>query len=177
RSAGRDAATRLRPGRLRAVFPARPFRPAATHALFPADACGTRAADPLIRRLSMQQIACAISLALCLPLTAFAGVAGDPLEPAPIQSAPIQSDAIQPDPIQPLVTLRDSGYLLGDMIDERIDLNLPPGVSLDPDSLPPPRRVAPWMEIRSSRIDRGGQEGTQSVIVRYQIFAEVEETG
>ncbi len=131
----------------------------------------SRAADLAIGRLSAQRIACAISLALCLPLTAFAGVAGDPVEPAPIPSAPIQSD-----PIQPLVTLRDSGYLLGDLIDERVDLNLPTGVSIDPDSLPLPGRVAPWMEVRASRIEHGEQLGVQSVIVRYQIFAEVEQT-
>jgi len=131
----------------------------------------SRAADPAIRCLSMQRIACAIALALCLPLAAFAGVAGDPVEPDPIKSAAIKSD-----PIQPFVTLRDSGYLLGDLIDERVELNLPPGASLDPDSLPLPGRVAPWMEIRSSRIERGEQDGDQRVVVRYQIFAEVEQT-
>jgi mxaA protein len=77
-------------------------------------------------------------------------------------------------PIQPIVTLRESGYLLGDLIDERVDLDLPPGSTLDPDSLPLPGRVAPWMEVRSARIERG-QQDQQSVIVRYQIFAEVEQ--
>jgi mxaA protein len=80
-------------------------------------------------------------------------------------------------PIQPIVTLRDSGYLLGDLIEERVDLSLPPGASLDPDSLPLPGRVAPWMEVRASRAEHGERDGEQSVIVRYQIFAEVEQAG
>jgi mxaA protein len=122
------------------------------------------AADALAGRLFKRWAACAILLASCLPLTAIGG-AGDSVEPAPVQ----------PDPIQPIVTLRDSGYLLGDLIDERIDLSLPPGVSLDPDSLPLPGRVAPWMEVRASRIEHGEQDGEQRVIVRYQIFAEVEQ--
>jgi len=125
-----------------------------------------RTADPAAGRSSMQRNAWAVLLVACLPMTGFAGVAGDPVEPA----------AMQLDPIQPIVTLRDSGYLLGDLIDERVYLNLPSGVSLDPESLPLPGRVAPWMEVRSSRIDRGKQDGGQSVIVRYQIFAEVEQT-
>ena len=125
-----------------------------------------RAAYPAAGRSSMQRNAWAMLLVLCLPLTALASTAGDPVEPTPMP----------PDPIQPIVTLRDSGYLLGDLIDERVDLNLPAGVSLDPDSLPLPGRVAPWMEVRSSRIDHGEQGGGQSVIVRYQIFAEVEQT-
>jgi mxaA protein len=104
-------------------------------------------------RWSKQRQVLAILLASCLPLTAIA------------------SDA----PIQPIVTVRDSGYLLGDLIDERVDLALPSGMSLDPDSLPLPGRVAPWMEVRASSIERGVQAGEQSVIVRYQIFAEVEQ--
>jgi mxaA protein len=85
------------------------------------------------------------------------------------------SDAGGDNPIQPIVSLRDSGYLLGDLIDERVDLNLPPGFALDPDSLPLPGRVAPWMEVRSARIAQGGRSDEQSVIVKYQIFAEVEQ--
>jgi len=125
-----------------------------------------RASDPAAGRPSMQRNPWAMLLVSCLPLTAFASGANGPVEPA----------SMPPDPIQPIVTLRDSGYLLGDLIDERVDLNLPSGVSLDPDSLPLPGRVAPWMEIRTSRINHGEQDGGQSVIVRYQIFAEVEQT-
>jgi mxaA protein len=120
-----------------------------------------RAADPAARRWSTQFNAWAIVLASCLSLSAFAGEAGGSVEPIAIE---------------PIVTLRDSGYLLGDLVDERVDLDLPRGVSLDPDSLPLPGRVAPWMEVRASRIEQRERAGSQSVIVRYQIFAEVEQT-
>lgn len=96
-----------------------------------------------------------ILLAICLPLASAAGADGDS--------------------VQPIVTLRDSGYLLGDLIEERIDLTLPGGFALDPDSLPLPGRVAPWMEARAARIERGQRAGEESVVVRYQIFAEVEQ--
>ncbi|HSE11092.1 MAG TPA: hypothetical protein VLB69_00540 [Rudaea sp.] len=94
-------------------------------------------------------------LALCLSFGAAASAGGDK--------------------IQPIVTLRDTGYLLGDLIEERVGLTLPGGFALDPDSLPLPGRVAPWMEVRAARIEQGGHAGEQSVIVRYQIFAEVEQ--
>ena len=77
--------------------------------------------------------------------------------------------------VQPIVSLRDSGYLLGDLIDERIDLVLPPGFVLDPDSLPLPGRVAPWMEMRRTRIEPGHQAGQIGIVATYQIFAEVEQ--
>jgi len=108
----------------------------------------------------MQRRAWLLLLASCFPLIVNAGEG---------------PDAIESMPITPILTLRDSGYLLGDLIDERVDLNLPSGASVDPDSLPLPGRVAPWMEVRSSRIEQGNQAGEQSVIVRYQIFAEVEQ--
>ncbi len=115
----------------------------------------SRTAHLIGRRSSKRWNACAILLVSCLPLSAIAGEDGSP--------------------IQSIVTLRDSGYLLGDLIDERVDLSLPHGASIDPDSLPLPGRVAPWMEVRASRIEHGEHDGAQSVIVRYQIFAEVEQ--
>jgi mxaA protein len=84
------------------------------------------------------------------------------------------ADAID-NTIQPIVTLRDSGYLLGDLVDERVELTLPSGFSVDADSLPLPGRVAPWMEVRRSRIDAGPAPGQTSVVITYQIFAEVEQ--
>jgi mxaA protein len=117
----------------------------------------SREAHRRVRRRCNRWNACALLLASYLPLSAMAAEGGNP--------------------IQPIVTLRDSGYLLGDLIEERVDLSLPPGASLDPDSLPLPGRVAPWMEVRASRIEAGQQDGEQSVIVRYQIFAEVEQAG
>lgn len=77
--------------------------------------------------------------------------------------------------IQPHVTLRESGYLIGDLVEENIALVLPEGVALDTDSLPLPGRVAPWMEVRQARAERGDGQGVRIAIV-YQIFAEVEQT-
>jgi len=77
--------------------------------------------------------------------------------------------------IRPIVTLRDSGYLLGDLVDEQVELTLPAGFSVDADSLPLPGRVAPWMEVRHARIEAGRAPGQTSVVVTYQVFAEVEQ--
>lgn len=72
------------------------------------------------------------------------------------------------------VSLRDAGYMLGDLLDERVDIELPPGLSIDPDSLPAPGRVAPWMEVRRARLERSMAPNTQTVLITFQIFAEVE---
>jgi mxaA protein len=77
--------------------------------------------------------------------------------------------------IKPIVSLRATGYLLGDLIDERVDLTLPDRFSVDADSLPLPGRVAPWLEVRRARLERGDGRNAASVIVTYQIFAEVEQ--
>jgi len=77
--------------------------------------------------------------------------------------------------IQPIVTMRDSGYLLGDLVEEHVELTLPAGFSVDADSLPLPGRVAPWMEVRHARIEAGQTPGQTSVVVTYQVFAEVEQ--
>ena len=77
--------------------------------------------------------------------------------------------------IQPQVTVRDTGYLLGDLLDERIELTLPRGFAVDAGSLPAPGRVAPWLEVRTARIVPGQNPDETGVVVTYQIFAEVEE--
>ncbi len=77
--------------------------------------------------------------------------------------------------IQPIVSLRDSGYLLGDLVDEHVELALPAGFSLDADSLPLPGRVAPWMEVRNARVIGQQARDRASVTVTYQLFAEVEQ--
>lgn len=77
--------------------------------------------------------------------------------------------------ITPLVQLRDSGYLLGDLLDERVEFDLPAGFTLDRDSLPPPGRVAPWLELRRARVVPASHPGAVAVVATYQIFAEVEE--
>jgi mxaA protein len=71
-------------------------------------------------------------------------------------------------------TLRDTGYLLGDLIDERVEIRLPPGAEIDAGSLPLPGRVAPWLEVRGARLMPRDAAGTQTLAVTYQIFAETE---
>ena len=71
-------------------------------------------------------------------------------------------------------TLRDTGYLLGDLIDERVEIRLPPGAEIDSGSLPLPGRVAPWLEVRRTSLAPRDAGGTQALVVTYQIFAETE---
>jgi len=77
--------------------------------------------------------------------------------------------------IQVNVTLRDSGYLLGDLLEERIEAQLPSSASIEADSLPLPGRVAPWLEVRRTRLEPRQAQGSQVFVVTYQIFAEVDE--
>ena len=74
-----------------------------------------------------------------------------------------------------VVTLRDSGYMLGDLLDEHVRIRLPDAMHLDADSLPLPGRVAPWLEIRHAELGSRDASGSQELIVTYQIFAETEE--
>ncbi len=72
------------------------------------------------------------------------------------------------------VSLRDTGYMLGDLIDERVEIALPDGARIDPESLPLPGRVAPWLEVRRATLEPAGG-ASQAFVVTYQIFAETEE--
>jgi len=72
------------------------------------------------------------------------------------------------------VVLRDSGYMLGDLIDERVEVSLPDGLRIDPESLLLPGRVAPWLEVRRATLEPA-RAGTQALVVTYQIFAEAEQ--
>ncbi|HSS05798.1 MAG TPA: hypothetical protein VLK83_01525, partial [Rhodanobacteraceae bacterium] len=74
-----------------------------------------------------------------------------------------------------VVTLRDSGYMLGDLLDEHVRIRLPDAMRLDADSLPLPGRVAPWLEIRHAELGSRDASGSQELVVTYQIFAETEE--
>ncbi|HVV95921.1 MAG TPA: hypothetical protein VHC92_02140 [Rhodanobacteraceae bacterium] len=78
------------------------------------------------------------------------------------------------DDIAVTTTLRDTGYLLGDLIDERVEIRLPPGAEIDSGSLPLPGRVAPWLEVRRTSLAPRDAGGTQALVVTYQIFAETE---
>ena len=71
------------------------------------------------------------------------------------------------------VSLRDTGYMLGDLLDEHVEVSLPNGMHIDPESLPLPGRVAPWLEVRHAALEPA-RAGSQALVVTYQIFAETE---
>jgi mxaA protein len=73
------------------------------------------------------------------------------------------------------VTLRDTGYMLGDLLDEHVRITLPASMRITEDSLPAPGRVAPWLEVRSAKLGARDASGAQSLVVTYQIFAESEQ--
>ncbi|MET0231123.1 MAG: hypothetical protein ABW186_09355 [Rhodanobacteraceae bacterium] len=85
--------------------------------------------------------------------------------------------AIAAEPATPRidVTLRDTGYMLGDLLDEQVRITLPGSMRITADSLPPPGRVAPWLELRSASVGARDASGAQSLVVTYQIFAETEQ--
>lgn len=87
----------------------------------------------------------------------------------------VRAEQVDAQRIAVSVTLRDSGYLLGDLLEERIEAQLPATASIDAESLPLPGRVAPWLEVRRTRLEGRSGEGLQAFVVTYQIFAEVEE--
>ncbi|HEX5122303.1 MAG TPA: hypothetical protein VFV97_03575 [Rhodanobacteraceae bacterium] len=72
------------------------------------------------------------------------------------------------------VSLRDTGYMLGDLIEERVEIALPDGAHIDPESLPLPGRVAPWLEVRRAMLEPA-RGASQAFVVTYQIFAETEQ--
>lgn len=96
-------------------------------------------------------------IALALTAIAAVGASADP------QEIPVEAD------------LRDTGYMLGDLLDERIDLHLPGTFVVDADSLPLPGRVAPWLEVRRTSLGAKQPSGAQALVVTYQIFAETEQ--
>ena len=73
------------------------------------------------------------------------------------------------------VALRDTGYMLGDLLDEHVRIQLPAAMRIDPDSLPLPGRVAPWLEVRQAVLGAREASGAQELVVTYQIFAEADE--
>lgn len=69
--------------------------------------------------------------------------------------------------------MRDTGYVLGDFLDQQIRIALPRGARLDEASLPAIGPVNHWLELRERRLHRSG--GDYQLQLRYQVFAAVEE--
>jgi mxaA protein len=77
--------------------------------------------------------------------------------------------------LQPVVSLRDSGYLLGDLVDEHVRVPLAADFELDRDSLPLPGRVAPWLELRQVRSEASADPRVLELVATFQVFAETEQ--
>jgi mxaA protein len=74
--------------------------------------------------------------------------------------------------IRVTVEMRDTAYTLGDLISERVVIALPAGQAIAPDSLPPPGRAAPWLELRTVRLLQDGD--VARLDLEWQVFATVE---
>lgn len=70
----------------------------------------------------------------------------------------------QPGPDAVADAPRAFGYTVGDVVQRRVQLQLPPGWSLDLDALPRTRRPGQALELRSARV-----EGT-TLLLDYQVF-------
>ena len=72
------------------------------------------------------------------------------------------------------VTLRDTGYMLGDLLEEHVTVHLAGNRHIDPASLPLPGRVTPWLEVRTAELGPK-RASDQALDITYQIFAESEQ--
>jgi mxaA protein len=68
--------------------------------------------------------------------------------------------------------MRDTGYVLGDLLTQRIDVQVPDGARLDADSVPRLGRVNNWLGLRDARVDHHRQGYT--LLLTYQMFGAVE---
>lgn len=75
----------------------------------------------------------------------------------------------------PVVTVsapRDYGYVIGDIIEQTLDVELTGGQTLDAQSLPVPGAVNEWLAVRGSRwsVSRNGPREKLEIHVAYQVF-------
>ncbi|MEZ5450142.1 MAG: hypothetical protein R3E89_14620 [Thiolinea sp.] len=63
---------------------------------------------------------------------------------------------------------RDFGFLLGDVLQQRLRLTLPAETSLNPNTLPTPGRINHWLELRDFQHTRQGRE--HELTLTYQLF-------
>jgi len=74
--------------------------------------------------------------------------------------------------VQVKVTIRDSGYQMGDFLHQRISLKLPNSHRLDMDSLPLQGRVSPWLDLHHLDVNTHGESVALELV--WQLFATVE---
>lgn len=70
---------------------------------------------------------------------------------------------------------RAYGYAVGDLVSRRVLVSVPPGLSLDPESLPRPGQRGQPLELRSQSWQALG-EGRYELLLHYQIFQSPTET-
>lgn len=70
------------------------------------------------------------------------------------------------------VEMRDSGYVLGDLIEQHLSLRMPAGAQLEAESVPVQGRVNNWLELRERRIEQFGHRC--EITLSYQVFGAVE---
>lgn len=68
--------------------------------------------------------------------------------------------------------MRDTGYVLGDRLEQRVDIRVPPGARLIAESLPRLGRVNNWLDLRELRIEP--HHGSYTLQLSYQMFGAVE---
>lgn len=83
------------------------------------------------------------------------------LLPGPVRADPALGASTQ---------MRDTGYVLGDFLEQHVEIRAPASARLARDSLPAPGRVNNWLELREVRI-----EDERHLVFTYQIFAAVEQ--
>ncbi|WP_420467052.1 hypothetical protein [Panacagrimonas sp.] len=90
------------------------------------------------------------------------------MAPSVVLAAPAPTSAA-PTAIPAQVLLRDSGYVLGDVIEQRVRFELAADTRLKRESLPSLGPVQHWLELRELHWHDHGE-----LVLRYQIFAAVE---
>lgn len=84
----------------------------------------------------------------------------------------LPSSAQLPDGYELHVQMRDSGYVLGDLIEQRVELHAPRGAKLEPESVPAQGRINNWLELRERRIEHHANR--YEITLVYQVFGAVE---
>jgi mxaA protein len=97
-----------------------------------------------------------LTLALLMPTSAGAGDAAPPKTPV----------------FQVRAQMRDTGYVLGDRLQQRIDIHVPDGAKLVAESVPRLGRVNNWLELREVRIEP--HRDAYTLLMSYQMFGAVE---